>query len=300
MASLAPLARALATARARAVASAIALAAMGLSPLAAVADDGGDQGGASITAQSSLALRAAPLGLISETDGGYRIPLAFSDAPLFADTYLEPGVSVHLTPSAARGGLYLESVPLAILQLRVAAYASSYFGSFGYLHLPADPDDPSSWSLSALGGGAAEGERGSGVMLEASATPRALVGRTVLLAETKLRWARASVTQSYYEPIFDMLLEPSDSYWVTRPTVGRIFALPDRDSWVMAALRWEHGQASGTGVTRDMAALVGLWSLPWTLRAQGEVTLAIVAGYWVRHPNRAGTVYGASQLSVEW
>jgi hypothetical protein len=259
-----------------------------------------DDGVSGVHLGSSVAVRAAPLGLVMQADAGYRLGLSSSDSPILSGTYFEPGVTTQLTPSSAKAGLFLEALPLAILQLRVSAQALSYLGTWGYLHLPPDPDDPEGWSLSQLGGSPTEGRSGTGVMLEAKATPRALVGRTVFLAETKLRWARVGVDQAYYEPSFDMLLEPSDSYWVTRPTLGQVFALPERDSWIMAALRWEHGRSHNTNVVRDMAAVVGLWKLPWSVRRDGEMVLAVVGGYWARHPNRQGTVYVASQLSIDW
>ncbi len=286
----------------RAAVCGIAMAcACALWPAVAAADEVEEpQGVGGVRVGSHVAARAAPLGLLWQNDVGYRFGLSSSDSLLLDGTYVEPGVTTQITPSSARGGVFLEALPLAVLHLRVSAQVSGYLGAWGYLHLPADPEDPGDWSLGDLGGGPMDGTSGSGVMLEAVATPRALVGSTVFLAETKVRWARVDLDQPYYEPNFDMLVEPTDSYWVTRPTLGRVFAMPERDTWLVAALRWEHGRTANTDVTRDMAAAVGLWKLPWTLGRDSEMMLAVVGGYWVRHPNREGTIYAASQLTVEW
>lgn len=250
--------------------------------------------------ESALAFRPAPLGAFAEAELGYRAPLWDADGRVLGDAYVEPGAAFQITPSTARGGLYLEALPLAVLELRIGAQATRYLGAWGYLHLPADPDAPEDWSLGELGGGAGDGAAGSAVMVEASVTPQVLVGRWAALAETKVRWARASVDQRYYEPSYDMLLEPSDGYWVTRPTVGRVFPFEDARGWILAGARWEHARSVRSGVVRDLAAAVGMWNIPWDVLGEEEMLLGVVAGYWARHPNRDGTLYGATQLSLAW
>ncbi|MFW5967205.1 MAG: hypothetical protein ACOCV2_06785, partial [Persicimonas sp.] len=221
------------------------------------------------------------------------------DSLLLDETYFEAGITTQLTPSNAWAGAYLEALPVALLELRASAQTLTYFGTFGYLHLT-DDTSASSWEVDAISDEIGAGRAASGLMLEAQATPRAKVGNVVFLAPTQLRHIDMRLDTTYYESTFDWLLEPTDTYWLTSPTLGYVFELPEHDSWVMAALRWEHSETFGTDLTRDMAALLGLWKMPWAPRPDSVMEMAVIGGYWANHPNRQNTLYLAGQLTVEW
>jgi hypothetical protein len=247
---------------------------------------------------SSFALRAIPIGTQLNVDGGYRFSLFDSDSMLLKDTYVEAGATTFNSPSYFWGGGYIEAVPVAVLQLRASAHWMNYYGTFGYLHMPANPDEPD-WSLDALDGDASAGQSSSGYVLTAEATLRAKVGNIVAMVPFQFRHISMDVDENYYESTFDMLLEPDDQMWTARPMLAYVFVLEDFDSWILTGARWEHAQTIGTEITRDMPGGLALWKLPGSL-ADGEMKLALVGGYWLNHPNRQDTVYAASQFSVEW
>lgn len=246
---------------------------------------------------SAMAVRAVPVGLKLNLVGGYRLGLFDADSVLLRGTYAEAGVFTETSPSNFWVGPYVELVPVAVLQLWVSAQSLSYYGSFGYLHVPPNAAEPD-WSLETIRDfEAGDGRSAHGWMVDARATPRAKVGNVVFLAETQLVRVAMDVDRPYYESTFDFLLEPTDTFWVTRPTLGWVFVMDE--SYVLTAFRWEHGETLGTGFSRDMAALLALWKTPWS-PSGGEMKLAVVGGWWVDHPNRADTAYAATQLSIDW
>ena len=254
--------------------------------------------GTGLHVRSGFALRYEPIGTRLAVDGGYKWSLFDSDSLLLKDTYLEAGVTTETSPSNFWGGPYVEIVPTAVLKLRVAFQSLSYYGTFGYLHIPSDQSNPA-WGLDDLDGDADAGQSASGWMLTLQAQPQAKVGNVVFLAPLQYRWIDMGVDQSYYESSFDMLLEPTDTMWVARPTLGWVFSFEGSDSWLLTGARWEHAQSSGHDLSRDMATFLGLWQLPGDLSG-GTMKWALLTGYWLDHPSRAGTPYLASEFSVDW
>lgn len=247
---------------------------------------------------SSFGLRAIPIGTALNIDAGYRFALSDSDSLLFKDTYVEAGATVDTSPSYASGGGYIEALPLAVLKLRVQAQTTSYFGAFGYLYLPDDPENPD-WELDSLGGAVGEGTSATGYQITGEATLQAKVGNIVAQVPATYTHLDVDVGQNYYDATLDMLLEPTDQFWTVRPLLGYVFVMEESDSWVLAGARWEHAASIQSDLSRDMPGALAVWKLPGDL-AGGEMKLVGIGGYWLNHPNRSGTGYVASQFSVEW
>ena len=246
---------------------------------------------------TALQWRVVPEGLSIATDLAFQSKLFEGDGLLVKDTMIEGGVTTEFTPSNAWAGLYLEAIPVAFLQLRASIESLSYFGTFGTLYFPESNDGD--WSLDALPDGIGAGAGGDGWMGEVVVTPRAKVGSFVFLAETTMRWVQMSVDEPYYESSFDLVLEPTDRYWQTSPTAGWVFEFPKADMWLLTGLQWEHTETNKSDLTLDMGRVLGLVGLPWGLGNGADMEAALLAGYWLNHPNRQNTFYVAGQISID-
>lgn len=252
----------------------------------------------SLHVRSALGIRPIPLGAKLELDAGYRMILSDSDALLLKGTYLEAGVTTTNSPSNFWGGAYVEALPLAVLKIRLAARSMSHFGTFGYLYLPDDLQDPD-WSLDAIKGPISSGHAANGYMLDAQVTLQAKVKNFVVLVPGQYSYVKMNVDQDYYETNIDFLLAPEEQVWTVQPTLGYVFVFEESRSWLLTGLRWEHSQTVKTDLGRDMPQALGMWKLPGDL-AGGEMQLVGLGGYWLKHPNRQGTPYFATQFSVDW
>lgn len=253
--------------------------ALSLVPQVAHAEEGG------FAHESALQIRAIPIGLSLFSTTGYGWSLWDSpDSDLLTGTKLEVGAATSLSPAFAWGGPYVTFVPAAVLPIKASAQVMGYFGNFGYLHVPDDGD----WSLEELDRSDDEGlgVGARGTLIHLQATPRLRIDRIVFTAETNAYWINMDVEGEYYEPYFDLLFEPSDFFFITRPTLGYLIG-PDLSRWyLLLGLRWERTMTRDTNLTRDIAGLVFAWKVPETLLAFGDPTLAGFMGVNTQHPNR--------------
>lgn len=234
---------------------------------------------------SALQIRVTPLGLSLFSTTGYRIPLWDDpESDLFSNTQLQLGAATALSPAFVWAGPYVAFTPLAVLPMRASFQVMNYFGNFGYLYVPDDGD----WSLDALD---RSDDQGLGVsawgrLIHLQATPQIRVNRFVVTAETNAYWIDMDVEDDYYEPYFDLLFEPSDFFFITRPTVGYLIG-QDLSVWyLLLGLRWERAMVRGTEVVRDTAGVVFNWKPPATLVSWGDPSLAGFVGAFLDHPNR--------------
>ncbi len=51
---------------------------------------------------------------------------------------------------------------------------------------------------------------------------------------------------------------------------------------------------------RDVLLGVALWDLPDSWWSSAQPSLAFVGGAWLRHPEREGEPFVATQLQLEW
>jgi len=247
---------------------------------------------------SSVALRAVPIGLRFGNDIGARWSLFDSESRLLEETWFETGVTTELTPANGWFGGYLHAVPIAILELRASIRSLHYFGTFGFLHIPDDQSNPD-WTLDAVDDDIGAGRAARGWMATLRARPRFKSGSFIAFVEGELRWVRMDLDEIYYESTFDLLLEPNDGWASVVPTAGWVFEFSGASSWLLAGAGWEHLETFDRDITRDMARLLFLWNLPGDF-AGGTSELAVLAGHWVSHPNREGEFWLGGQFSVDW
>ena len=278
----------------------VAAALCGAAPdrIAAAEPAGEGESGPEFRLSSALGLRAVPVGLTLGNDLGARWGLFESESRLLEDTWIEPGITTEISPSNGWGGLYLDAVPVAVLQLHASFQSIHYFGTYGYLHVPADQSEPD-WTLDAVDDRFQAGRPARGWMTTLRARPRVKLGPFVAFVDGEFRWIDMEVDGAYYESTFDVLLEPEDGYYSVVPTAGWVFEFAGTSSWLLTAGAWEHTSTLRTDLTRNMARLLLLWGVPFEVGGAAP-EVAILGGHWVTHPNRAGTWYLAGQISVDW
>ena len=280
-------------------------------PVAAEEDEETDGDGALVAPQefvheSQVQIRATPVGLSLFSNTGYRFGL-FGDAEgaLFEDRYFDVGASTAFSPAYAWGGPYLEIEPIAVLNLRVAFMGMGYFGTFGHLYVPGDDPDgePGMWDDDALDRAWEDdlGAGSTGWKLHVQATPQIMVGRLVATAESSYRRIDMDVDDAYYEPYFDILLEPTEDLLKFRPTLGYLFGEDLEESHFLLGLRWERAMALQADVARDTVGVVFDWGVPSELMEWGSPGVSGFGGVFIDHPTR-GTVspYFGMQASVQF
>lgn len=249
---------------------------------------------------NALNVRVVPIGLSLENKTGYRLRLFDSDHALLKDAYVEAGLAANISPALGWIGGYIEALPVAFLQFNLVAYYTKYFGTFGFLYISKDRSDPE-WSLDDFNRNAGNGFAGSGSIIEATLTPRLKVGRVVFFSRLSYSKLNMDVPSTYYEPWYDYLFEPSDSMWMVQPTLGYLAYSDPGESFVLTALRWERAWTEKTDLTRDLLSFVGIWGIPKSWWSTGDPRLALLTGYWLKHPeDRQGSFYFGTQLSMSF
>jgi hypothetical protein len=250
---------------------------------------------------SDLGVRGLPIGLSVFTDIGYRLALFESTSDVLKNTYIDFGATTGLSPAYIWAGGYIEALPVQVLQLRLTAQYLDYWGTFGVPFEFADPQSVE-WGIDDLEQADSDGlaEATTGVLLQAQVTPRLKVGNLVITAETSFTHLDMDFDGVYYEPFFDMVLEPRDSFLITRPTIGWVFTMDTLDSWILAGFRWEHAHVYERDYNRELAALLALWKVPPSWVSWGEPKVALVGGWWVDHPARSNEPWIGGQFSFEW
>ncbi len=249
--------------------------------------------------ETRLQLRINPLGLSYRGDTAFRIPLWDSDNIVLHGAYFDGGITKALSPAYAWGGPYIEFLPLAVLNLRVATYFKGYFGTFGHLHVAEDGD----WSRDARDRTSDEGlgQAATGWRLKVQATPQILIGRVAFSGETSLHRMEVDVADPYYEPSFGLLFEPQETFFVTSPTLGYIFGSDPSEWYLLLGIRWERTATHKSDVVRDNIGIV--WNTPLSswLMEWGDPVFAGFFGSRVNHPlRRLLSPYVGMQLTMEF
>jgi hypothetical protein len=257
--------------------------------------------------RSDVGLRIIPIGLNVLSDTGYRISLFDSDSQLLRKTYLEGGLVTGVSPAFVWAGGYVEALPIAVLQLRAQAKYMRYLGFQGFLYVPdpaasSSPAGGDSWDLGTIRDVMSEGGGtvANGLMFEGRATPRIKVGNVAFFAETRLTHIRMEVNDRYYEPYFDLMLNPTDTFFMTRPTLAYVWGEDPSRTYVLTGIRWEYTKVFGVDYSRSMPVAVVSWKLPDEWIGVGSTSIAGVGGFFFDHPNRQGTPYFAIQYSMEF
>lgn len=251
--------------------------------------------------QADVSFRIIPLGFSVTNHYGYHKKLFNSQSVLFKDAYIEAGGKLIISPALAWGGAYLKIEPLALLNMRFTATYNRYFGTFGLIYQPEDQNNPS-WTLDNLSASdkAGRGIATGGFTLEAQINPKLRIGDIVAFCPITYSYVSTDVKGKYYEPWYDHLFNETDSLLLIQPTIGMIPYSNDNGTFLMTAFRWEHAETEAGG-ERDLASILLLWGIPKKWWSAGNPRLAVLAGYWMRHPQeRAGSLFLGTNLSMVW
>ncbi len=239
------------------------------------------------------------MGLALFNDTAYRNRLSDSESLLLKNTYIEAGASTVTSPAYFRTGAYVEAVPLSILQIRTTLQAAQFYGTFGFLMVPEDLNNPD-WSIEGQQKSAEDGrgEPGRVLFWENKITPRIKVGRIVALAEFRHVHLRSNLDTIYYEPFYDMLLNPSDHVISFKPTLG-VLPIQNDNTYLLTAVRYDRAHAFGNDIDTTQFNGLVIWGVPKSWVRQHNLTVTGLYGYWFDHPEtRHRTSYVAVQLGA--
>jgi hypothetical protein len=157
--------------------------------------------------------------VIYAVDAEARVPLWNSDHVLLKDAYVGLGGHAEITPSFPRGGPTLTFSPLAVWDLRLRAWGTWYFGTFGTVVATDDPGfaaTPGNLD-DAIDAGARTWA--TAVRFDADTRLKGRVGPVVAIVELQLR--RLEMLGSgqdvafYFDPS-ELLLVPASGWTVHR------------------------------------------------------------------------------------
>lgn len=234
-----------------------------------------------------LSFRNYPLGASVFSDLAYRYKLFDSDSILLKDTYIEAGAHILASPAYVRPGAYVEIVPLSILQVRSTVYYGYYFGTFGFLYVPTNQDDPN-WNvddfLDAADAGA--GQAGSALIVKTRIIPRIRLGRFVSFFEVRHIYMDSQEEGYYYEPYYDQLFRGNDQTWTFKPTAALLSYIGDDGDYLLTGVRWERHWMQAADLRSDQLMLLSVWGMPKSWGGDKvDYSLAALYGYWLDHPN---------------
>ena len=228
------------------------------------------------------------IGVFSDT--GWRTRLFDSPSRLLQDTYLDVGITTQLSPATLHPGVYIETVPIAILKLRASVQRLQYFGYFGSLHTYPDGD----WAPERLAEAGREhsGDRAGGYLYDARANLRAKAWRIVVSVEGQLSHFDLEADAPVHEPVSDMLVGPHDELWQSRSMVGfTAIGEVQKPGSLMVGYLHQHLHAFDTDVTRHLPGLVALMKPPAAWWSAGDPTIALLLGMYADDPYREGNLY---------
>ncbi len=234
---------------------------------------------------STVQIRATPIGLSYFSNTSQRFSLWDSDNDLLDGTFAGAGATATLSPAFGWVGPYVEILPVAVLNLRASLQVMSYYGTFGSLYVP---EDGQTWDDDALDAAWDDslGQSSTGWKLELEATPQMLIAGVVMTAETSIRRIDMGTESAYYEPFFDLLMEPQDTLIITRPTVGYILGSDPARTHLLVGARWERAMVRNADITRDTVGAVFSWRMPPSIMETGTPTISGFTGAFVDHPTR--------------
>ena len=158
------------------------------------------------------------LGLQNTVDVSWNWPLSTSRQPLLSGAHVKAGVTNALTPAQARLGGWVEVSPLSVLDIRVGADPSAYFGTFNSLQSFGSYQEPFDTDARKARGG---GKAGTAARFYVSPTLKMKAGPVVAATTADVEWWRSNASgEFFYEPTRDTLLKSGgDRLFVTTSVV---------------------------------------------------------------------------------
>ena len=246
---------------------------------------------------SAFGIRSNRLGVGILSDTGLRTPLFDSEHVLLKDTYVDVGIVSQLSPATLHPGVYVEVVPLAILKLRASAQRLQYFGYFG--SLSEFPDEE--WAPAQLD--AAEddgrGQRTGGFLYDARANLRGKFWRIVFSFEGQASHFEVDAEAPVYEPVFDLLLAPSDELYQGRALLGfMVLGQAQTPSSLMVAFLHQAFRTTETDLSRQIPGLAVVMQPSESFWSTGRPVLAVLGGIFAEDKYKQGELFLATQRTL--
>ncbi len=246
-----------------------------------------------------LGYRTTPIGLALFNDTGYRKQLSTSDNLLLKNTYIEGGAVTMTSPAYFRTGGYLELVPLSVLKLRTNIQAAQFYGTYGFLMVPDDQQNPD-WTVDEQQANADRGEGfpGQTFYWQSMATPRIKVGPVAALVDLRYMYVRHNAAGAAYDPSWDTLFKNQDHYFSATPTLG-FLPVENDNTYLLTAARYEYVRVFGYDLRSSQVNALVIWGIPKSWIKGHNLSLTGLFGYWLKHPQeRTNTTYLAFQIGA--
>jgi hypothetical protein len=253
------------------------------SPPRVVAGEQPDGSRTTVTADAFA--RLAPSGVMLFTGVLRRWDVNDGDGALLRGRYLELGGAAGVNPAYSQGGVHVEWVPIAPLQLRAQYDLYGFFGANGaLLRFPSASSRFGDAEIKAASGS----ERtGLGQRLLFTPVVRARVGRVLLRSQTDLAWfALSSTTGWFYEWEYDTLLAQRDFLVSNRTALLLELWHGAGEAMLLAGPGYEVTHAAKADITRQRAEGILFWSPADALGSLARPRLFVVGGVNLVDRNR--------------
>ena len=215
-------------------------------------------------AEIDLEGQSRPLGTDIASEVWYRYVYRRDPSRLWDGLYVQGGGSMDINPAYGRVGVYVEWMPIAILQLRMGIDHYAFFGSNGSLLIYSEPNAP-------FGSGDYQDRRGQEVAAQADRfifqpTWQAIIGNYAVINQTTFALYDYKHDGSYFwDQEYDTLLQRHDRLYADDLSLLYIVARAGRKAHLLIGPSFEVVHASGADLTRTRMGL-SLYYEPMTIR----------------------------------
>lgn len=240
-----------------------------------------------------------PKGVALFFGGLYRRDYSLGPSLLTQGLYVLGGASAGVNPAYSQAKLFVESVPLAILQLRAQFDVYGFYGTNGAL--ASFPSADARFGNQQLANVAASERSGIGYRGQLSPTLRAKLGRVILRNQTDISYYRLSNEPGYYlASEDDTLVKQSDWVLADRAAMLAVVAQGIGDEILLLGPAYEWTHAVGTGVTRQRAELLLFWVPNENWQGFSRPRVISMAGINLEDRNRKWQPFGLLGLGLDW
>jgi hypothetical protein len=244
--------------------------------------------------ENIIALRFNPLGLLVRFDTGYRLQIWDLPGPLFEDTFFALKFASEVTPAYGRIGGRAELQPLAMLNLHVQYQLVGGFGAFDFVESFSTP--AAAYDDTTLHDIRDDNYDALGSNLELGALLQAKVWRIAARAQLRASLQNMDLREgdtSYYDGAIDIMRE--DATWAITHDADLLFLAGALKVGVRHSLVHTFYSDELAAGTEDNAPTQRIGpAVVLTLfqdrpgAAWNEVSLALLAQWWLQHRYRTG------------
>lgn len=248
-------------------------------------------GNVSSVLELDTAARLNPLGAAFYLNAYQRNVYQRHPSTLWDGLYVQGGVQANINGAFVRAGLYLEWMPIAVLQLRVQLDRYHFNGSYGSLLAFDDVD--SAYGDEVLAGREGDEQTAYGSRYSLRPTLRAKFGHYIVRNEINYYHYRFPGAGPYYlDRESEILLAQKDDLFLNNLNLLYEMNGENGGTRSLAGPFYEYARARESGIMRQLLG-ISLYREPMQ-RWQGftHPRWYMQAGYYLQEPNRQGQFYG--------